>query len=351
MTKYDLLMAINDVDDSLLSAAERPVSAHHMTWKRALALAAAAMLLMGTFTAVAAANETFNNAVLYRIWPWASQALKPVNLNCEDQGIRMEVVSAALEGNEATVLLTMQDLTSDRLDESVDLFDSAALYLPYDSSSTCTLLSYDADTRTATFALYMRFYQQPAKSGKVTFSVSRFLSNKQEQEIDLTPLLGNISQSAAVLPGKLRGWGGSQVIPARAAEQVKVLDPQNSLEIPVINGVTLTGVGLVNGILHVQMRYDDILHTDNHGFLTLYDQAGNQYGHGELPNGISSLSWFEKDRSGISSSNSYQEYLFANYPQNLDELVLKGTFTTADPATEGNWQVTFPLSLIAKEEK
>ena len=44
----------------------------------------------------------------------------------------MEVVSATLNGSETLVTLTMQDLEGDRIDETMDLFDSAILQLPYD---------------------------------------------------------------------------------------------------------------------------------------------------------------------------------------------------------------------------
>ena len=35
------------------------------------------------------------------------------------------------------------------------------------------------------------------------------------------------------------------------------------------NGVTLTGYGIVDGKFHIQLRFDDILHTDNHGYVYL----------------------------------------------------------------------------------
>ena len=58
-----------------------------------LVLACAATALAG------AVNENFN-AWLYRIWPEAATTLMPVNMSCENNGIRMEVISAAADGQE-----------------------------------------------------------------------------------------------------------------------------------------------------------------------------------------------------------------------------------------------------------
>ena len=345
MTKEDLLAAIGEIDESMAMEAEEGRKVYKVKGKRLLAIAAAVLLLTAATGALAAVNDDIN-ALLYRVWPWASQALKPVNLSCEDQGIRMEVVSASLQGQEAFVTLTMQDMTGGRLDGTVDLFDSEMLHLPYDGSGTCTLLDYDEETRTASFAVYMRFSEQPSEMDKVTFSVSRILAGKLETTVDLTPLLGKIEEAETVPVPVPSGVRGGSVGDADGLSDIRVLNPENSLEIPVVKGVTLAGAGLSGGVLHVQIRYDDIYHTDNHGFLTLTDKAGKDYGHGELPGGISTVSWFGRETNGIVYSDSWQEYFFTEYPENLEELVLTGEFTTADPAMEGDWQVTFPLESI-----
>ena len=56
--------------------------------------------------------------------------------------------------------------------------------------------------------------------------------------------------------------------------------------------------------------------------------------------GIGSVSWFGENH------DSWKEYIFEHYPEDFSEVTLTGEFTTADPAVEGDWYVTFPLSLI-----
>ena len=314
-------------------------------------IAFALILVIGMTTALAAYNEEVNQ-LLYRIWPQAAQALKPVNLSCESQGIRMEVVSATLDGSETLVTLTMQDLEGDRVDETMDLFDSAVLQLPYDGSGTCVQTGYDPETKTASFAVYMKFDidERPAESDKVSFRVSRFLSNKKKQTVDLTPLIpGEITEAESMPVPAIRGWSGSPASDKKdaanqKAHELTVLNTKNSLEIPVVDGVTLTGIGMIDGSLHVQIRYTDIRSTDNHGFLTLSDQSGNSYEESLKTQEIGSVSWFGENY------DSWEEYIFDEYPEDLSQIVLQGEFMTADPAVEGDWYVTFPLSVIENEQ-
>jgi len=307
----------------------------------------ALVLALGMSTALAAFNDDANQ-LLYQFWPQAAMALRPVNLISESQGIRMEVVSATLNGSETLVTLTMQDLEGDRVDETMDLFDSAILQLPYDGSGTCMQTGYDPKTKTASFAVYMEFDmdERPAESDKVSFRVSRFISNKKTQTVDLTTLIPDGINAAESMPvPTIRGWSGSPASDRHDAAKEKahrmmVLNTNNSLEIPVIDGVTLTGIGIVDGSLHIQIRYADILHTDNHGFLTLSDKSGNSYEEGLRKQEVGSVSWFGENH------DSWEEYIFDEYPEDLTQIVLQGEFTTADPAVEGDWYVTFPLSLI-----
>ncbi len=162
--------------------------------------------------------------------------------------------------------------------------------------------------------------------------------------------MGTIKEADSMPVPAIRGWSGSptdqddhQAVTDKV-HRMRVLNTQSSLEIPIVDGVTLTGIGMIDGALHVQIRYADIRHTDNHGFLTLSDHNGNCYADTGLPE-IGSVSWFGENH------DSWEEYIFEQYPENLSEATLQGTFTTASPATEGNWHVTFPLSLIQAQEK
>ena len=86
--------------------------------KRKLSLStviAIAMVIVLMATALAAATNDTINDLVYRVWPDLALTLKPVNLACTDQGIKVEVVSAVAGNNEIVITYTAQDLLGDRL--------------------------------------------------------------------------------------------------------------------------------------------------------------------------------------------------------------------------------------------
>ncbi len=88
---------------------------------------------------------------LYTLSPSAAQKLKPVSMISEDNGIKIEVISAYVESGEAKILISVQDLEEDRIDETTDLFDSFSINTSFDCSSSCENIKYDAETETAVF--------------------------------------------------------------------------------------------------------------------------------------------------------------------------------------------------------
>ena len=113
----------------------------------------ASLLLVFTMSVPALAAADFGPAynLLYKVSPAIAQKLKPVSMSCEDNGIKFEVISAYVEGNEAKIFISVQDIDGDRIDETTDLFDNFSINTPFDCSSSCENISYDTETKTATF--------------------------------------------------------------------------------------------------------------------------------------------------------------------------------------------------------
>ena len=72
----------------------------------------------------------------------------PVQKSDTNNGIKMEVVSADIRGDTARIYITMQDLIGDRVDETIDLYDSYDIRLPFDGTGFCGKVGYDPNTRT-----------------------------------------------------------------------------------------------------------------------------------------------------------------------------------------------------------
>ena len=116
-----------------------------------------------------------------------------------------------------------------------------------------------------------------------------------------------------------------------------VLKPGDAIASPV-DGVTLTGIGYVDGWLHVQVYYADILKTDNHGSISLVNRET-----GEQIDCDGSAAFFDEAGTG-----SYEDYMFTGIEADtLDAYALYGTFVTSAGPVEGNWSVTFPLENTA----
>ena len=98
-------------------------------------------------------------------------------------------------------------------------------------------------------------------------------------------------------------------------------------------GVFLTGVGIIDGEVHIQLHYEKILSRDNHGYVYLKNK------NGEVLNCKGSISFWDDSRT-----DSYEEYVFAVSADEISEYEIWGEFWTcnSDPM-EGDWKVTFTM--------
>ena len=228
------------------------------------------------------------------------------------------------------------------LDATTDLFDSYQIHMPSDSEGSCTLSSYDADTKTATFLITIRQRNGQRITGdKLTFSVRKLLFNKQStvgviESVDLS----NVNLSTETQIVRPRGVSAIDfAVKSDVHKDYTVLKPDGAIASPA-NGVTLTGIGYVDDCLHIQIYYADILNTDNHGEVYLFNRRTEAR---IAANG--SIAFFDDAKTG-----SYEDYIFSDISKDtLGDYVLYGDFTTASPALEGNWSVTFPLENMEDE--
>ena len=333
MTKNDLARAMDALGDRhILEAGGTPKRRTGSVLRRVAVIAAAAVLCLAlSLPALAASDRGYE--LLYAAVPALAQRFRPVRLSCEDDGIQMEVLAASVRDDTAEAYIALRDLAGDRLDGTADLFDSWSFHTSYDSMGACRMESYDEDTGTAVFYVYstaMDGQELPERGSKATFSVHRILSGKQAAEgVPLGAALKDLPEDAATRPvTELRGGSFGQ---AGSSAPVCLVPPSEPLLVPA-DGVTVTAAGWADGQLRIQVRYEDILRTDNHGFLYRLDE------NGEAIYADSSFSFWDDD-----GRSSIEEYVFELDPQELDPGAFFGDFYTASALTEGNWQVTFPL--------
>ena len=339
MRGNELLSKMDLIDSEYILAADRKSVPKRNRLKKWYAIAACLCLLFCLAVPAMAASLPAFYDMLYAVSPATAQFFKPVQLSCEDNGIRMEVSAVYIHENTAEIYISMQDLEGTKFDETIDLFDSYRINTPFDCTSHCILSDYDPDTHTAEFLITIEQWNAQKITGdKLTFSLREILSNKKTYEgiindVNLSDIqLNNTSQS--VYP---RGIDGLEFIEKYedSADQdlLTVLKPSGSICSPV-DGVTLTGIGYIDGYLHIQVCYKDILKTDNHGTIALISKET-----GETISDDGSVAFF--DNTG---ENSYEDYIFTEIPaETLGEYDLYGEFITSSGPIEGTWSVTFPL--------
>ena len=338
--KYNAMQRDVRPDAPLLQrtrAAAQKAPARPRRLRPLIALAAVLVCLalaVPAFAMPALAADPDGYALLYSISPAAAQFFKPVNRSDEDNGIRLTVDSVYLHSDTVEIYVSLQDLTGDRLDETTDLFDSYRINRGFDCSATCSLAGYDAPTRTARFLISItNFDGQNIEGDKLTFSLNRLLTGKTETEGAVTGLdLAAVQAEPATQQVEWRGGSGiAAETGGSAAETRTALVPTGTLAAPV-PGVAITAMGYVDGLLHIQVLYENILETDNHGQLWLESGA-------ERIECLGTLSFF-----GENGSDSYEDYYFDVTPAQLANCTLYGSFVTADTLIEGNWEITFPLT-------
>lgn len=338
--KYNAMQRDVRPDAPLLQrtrAAAQKAPARPRRLRPLIALAAVLVCLALTVPAFAmpalAANPD-GYALLYSISPAAAQFFKPVNRSNEDNGIRLTVDSVYLHSDTVEIYVSLQDLIGDRLDETTDLFDSYRINRGFDCSATCSLAGYDAQTRTARFLISITSFDgQDIEGDKLTFSLNRLLTGKTETEGAVTGL--DLAAAQAEPATQQVEWRGGSGIAAEAggsgAETRTALVPTGTLAAPA-PGVAITAMGYVDSLLHIQVLYENILETDNHGQLWLENGA-------EKLECLGSLSFFAEN-----GSDSYEDYYFDVTPAQLADCTLYGSFVTADTLIEGSWEITFPLT-------
>lgn len=297
--------------------------------------AGAACLCIGIAMPVMAANPVIHQ-LMYQVSPELAQKFVPIQMSDEDQGIRMEVVAVNIHDNEAQIYITLQDMEGDRIDATTDLFDSYHIMTNAGSSiGSCSKVGFDEDTGTVTYLVTIIEDKEIDKE-KVTFSFYEFIGQKQYYEnIEIPIPLTEAEENPKTMIADLRGGAGNTSWVMNSEGSGKVLVPGQSDERFPVVGMDFTGMGYIDGALHIQSAAPDNLENDNHGFFSLVDSYGNEvlYDH-------RLFFWGDTEET---KTVAYVEDAFLIDPEDLSDYTLRGDFWISGIHVKGNWSVTFSL--------
>jgi len=316
----------------------------------------ALILVMGITTALAASVEDVNT-LLYKFWPQAAEFLMPLDVTCVDRGIEIKVLSASVGERDALVTFSLQDLEGSRVNEYTRLeIHPEQLFAGYTETESGVLqLSFDPETKTAVYAQTVKTngISLPADASP-TLTVDS-LYTPEHVLVNLVPLMeenaertDTVSLTESAIPMALETYSGS------FPESMKILDPAGSLEIPLEDHTYLCGYGWIDGLLHVQVRYDNPLDENGmnkvNGHIRLQLPEGyNPYDRADqLPGGIVGFWWDENDDGPVDR----EEYIFACDPADLESAVLQMDITVHSPESEltGDWSVKIPMRMIQSDK-
>lgn len=324
--------------------------------RAAACLALISVLAFSGVTAAAAGGSITAYDILHSMYPRFAEAMVPVQESCVYDGIEMRVEAVSVKGSRAEVYIAMQDLTGDRIDESMDLFDSERIGIGGVQISSCSMVSYDKETKTATFLVTAERMDGVSISKKrLSFSISRFLSGKKEQTLEIPEIdLKNAAVKEEFLPAYLpaesqdsqegvtiRGAGNGRGRDKESGEKVNwrndlkgcLVPEEENNRIAVTEGAEISACGFIGNRLHIQAHYENILDHDDHGFLWITD------GDGGVINYLYSVSFWDEEHTG-----SYEEYVFDLSPKDdLESHSVTGWFVTEAELYEGEWSVRITL--------
>ena len=329
-----ILNALGGIRDEFVADAARPAP-RRRTLRRVGVLAAALALILALAIPAAAYTDT-GYRILYALSPAAAQALKPVSESCEANGVRMEVREAAVDGDTAWFRIALTDTTGQLFDGPVDLFDSYTINRGFDSVGSCRQEDYDEDERTASFLIQLSTMDgSPIDPGKVTFRVRELRCHTEIWESTAEDVdLANAVQAPAALT--YDPADSSYVDPQTGYRydgppaESPFLVPGEPVEL--CPGAAVTGLGWLDGKLHVQVREAIGTDLNTTGIVWLTDGSGQT---------------LQSDYECIfdqKNETRYDEHIFDIAPEELGEYTLAGWFNILEKPLQGPWEVTFSLA-------
>ncbi|WP_145408585.1 hypothetical protein [Paenibacillus xylanexedens] len=272
--------------------------------------------------------------------------LKPVHQVSEDQGIRMEVIGAARDGNTTEIYVALTDLTGHRIDNTLDIYD---FRVSGGRANNAQVVHYDESKQTA----IVRFLIQGKVSAqRITVRINTMMSGAERNDdysvhVDWDKLLQEKNTiSYDVLDREtdsISGFGGEAGNDLWEICKIPVLH-QDVTQIPIkgLDWVHISNIGFIDDQLHIQINPHNAIGEYNHGYFYLTNGQGEKL---DIPEYSISFGHYMKD--GVGYGGDYIEYVYdlsaLSKAGQFYQLKLKGSFTNVTEVLKGNWTTTFDL--------
>ena len=278
-------------------------------------------------------------------FPGLADKLKPVNLSCEKQGIRMNVISALVEGNESWVVYSLQDLEGDRISRFATMDDD--LTGNGDDPGYYCYLDHNQEEHKVTCVHYEE-YDEPYQpvDNHLAFKVED-IGREQDVKIDILPFLEKYGKTSdgVKAPDEARAYGGtSGIIPL---DSVKILDDSEPLNVSLYKDIYLTGIGWIDGKLHVRIqdRQQEKITIGSMSVYPVFLSAAGYFSETGRQCEMDQVEW----SSAGDERKDLKEYIFDIRPDEVDKIELAAWADDTVDVTRDVWEVQIPADSILAE--
>ena len=318
--------------------------------RRAVALAAAACLMLTLCVGTAAASPGLRRQV-GGLSEYAADQFQPVNKTSTDQGLRMEVLAAANDGDRAVIYLNVQDAQGlGRINDGMQLYDYAVSSAGRRQCMAFSeVVAYDEASQTATLRLESMAEDNGDPGRRMRVQVAGLLTGAASTEWQGTGY--TVADLAAMNPvPALRSvtsdsWmtGGGTLADRIDRGQMRFLQPNLSITPQAAPWLTIEGVGLVDGSLHVLVSQDEKMGRFDQLHLSLITEDGTAAESDSAVLDLGRRKEFGRLTPGLDYYTQKEFVLALPKDADLNRLELAYSLDTYEQYLEGSWSVRFDL--------
>ncbi len=313
-------------------------------------------------TAAAAALGGFD-WFIERFNPSFSEIVEPVEVSCEDQGIRMEVVGAQKYENKAIVYLSLQDISGqNRLTEQTSFQDGFGITMNQQNQDKNKdkadevvasfswrekLLFFDEGTNTLYYEFNITADADSPLADPLELGSRLIYFSKKSYEEPVPMPLTCLGEAPSILITEKQIWGGTNV-PDDLTGTTAALKPGNYANLTDdTDDQWISNIGIVDGKLHVQIGK-----VFNKSFGSTDATLALKTSDGNIIEPDYELTFLGDKNHRLRNAGTgdygdaiykYEESVFSVNIDELDDCILYYSFSVYS-GVEGRWKVAANLS-------
>ena len=263
------------------------------------------------------------------------------------EGIEIKPLAVVNDDDMMIIYLTIQDLIGDKINEALSVQE---YFVEGGIINNCQLIDYDKESKTAIVQLTTQGGEN-LNNTNIEVEIRSLLTGRKELDqvpidINLSEII-EVSDSQAVWMRREDTAGGGGTGDAwNILEEIgciKVLKPnQMQIDIPEIEGVTISNIRFINKKLHIQTKWE-ANDKDRHGYFYLVDKEGEEI---EIKENNFYFGVDENDK--IQFGSEYIEYILEIAKEQVKDMQLKGYFAEDGEVIEGKWNIEIDLNAVGE---